>query len=301
MGSVHGTDFRGAGRSETLRNWIDFYFTPTRKRTRGESSVSRPSGRMSVRSLPSVHVVRQVNVLRAEIRCFAVSDFFFVVSEGLKRVFPQNHDRRDVDQGHGSHRDVREAPQKVRAESRTQENDKRREETDSPREAFSRFTAEKEENALIDVVEISQQRREGEQDHRRRDENRAERAEDGPKRFLNVRRAGEELRRFDAGTEAHERGRGADEQRVDEDGKELNESLFHGVRNVGGGGRVGGGTDTGFVTVETAPDPEHETRPAETSENGLEVEGITEDLGENAGKNGFNYYTKKSSTQKSGF
>ena len=101
--------------------------------------------------------------------------------------------------------------------------------------------------------------------------------------MLDVEDSGDFLGRLDVAGKAHQRRGRADEERVDEDGERLHESLLYEVRDASAGARVRGGTHTRFVGVEAALDTVHDAASGESAESGVEREGALEDGGEHGG------------------
>ena len=138
--------------------------------------------------------------------------------------------------------------------------------------------AQQETEVDLGVVEVAHQRREREEEERHRDEDlRDALAEHRGHRLLHDRRTLGFVRERDAGGEDDERGKGTDNHRVDEDREHLDEALLGGVRDGGGGSRVGSRTDAGLVGVEATLDAEHHRRAGERAEHRLEIESVGED------------------------
>ena len=130
---------------------------------------------------------------------------------------------------------------------------------------------------VVGIVEVSEQGGEGEHDHGDRDEHGADTSEEGRDGVLDIGGAFDIGSEMDAGGQAHESRRRAEEHGVDVDRKGLRKSLLDGVRDHGGGGGVRRGTDTGFVRVEASLDAVDEAGSGHAAEDGLEVEGVFED------------------------
>ena len=82
---------------------------------------------------------------------------------------------------------------------------------------------------------------------------------------------------MDAGGQAHEGRRRAEEHGVDVDRKGLRKALLDGMGDHGGSGGVRRGTDTGFVRVQASLDAVDQAGTGHAAEDGLEVEGVFED------------------------
>ena len=81
--------------------------------------------------------------------------------------------------------------------------------------------------------------------------------------------------------EAHESRSTADQDSVDEDRQHLDQALFDRMADIGCGCRIRCRTDTGFIGIEAALNTVNHAGAGNAAENGLEVEGIGKDHGEN--------------------
>ena len=212
----------------------------------------------------------------------ALGDVVVCAADGL---VAEDDDDGQVDERHESHQDIAQVPRDLELEERACEDEQRgdgAEEREHP--VLHVLVAHEEAEVDLGVVEVTDQRGEGEEEQGNRDEDlRDALAEDRGHRVLHEGSARHATVLADARGENHERGESTDHHGVDEDGEHLDEALLSRVRHGGGGRGVRSGTDTGLVRVEAALDAVHHRRTGEATEDGLEVESATEDRREHRG------------------
>src|SRR5699024_11991529 len=75
-------------------------------------------------------------------------------------------------------------------------------------------------------------------------------------------------------------GGGTDQYGVNKYGQHLYQSLFYRMRYSGAGRRIRGGSHTGLIGKKTSFDTIHDTGTCKSSEDGTDVKGIRENVGE---------------------
>ena len=232
----------------------------------------------------SVPVVRtgDADVGGMELGGFALLALAHVVLEHSHTLVAEDEDDGDVDDDHRALKHVGCIPRETGADDGTDEHERCRGQTEDQHAAAARVTPEDILQAALAVIVVADERREREQTHGHGDEDGAEVAERLLHGRLHIGRAGRFLGRHDAGAQAHERRGRADKQRVDEHGQHLHKTLLGRVRDVGRGGRVRRRAHAGLIGVQAALDAPHDARTGEAAERRLEIERITEDVGDDA-------------------
>ena len=112
-----------------------------------------------------------------------------VILDGADRVFREEEDHGNIDQGHRAHRDIRKIPEKIGGKSCADEDQKCGGDAVNEGKGLARLALQNIDQRAIYVIEVTEKGGEGEEDHRHGDKDRTEGAKCLPKALLNVSRA----------------------------------------------------------------------------------------------------------------
>ena len=217
---------------------------------------------------------------RLEDRVPAFLLLLLIVPHGFDGRVAQDEAGRDVDEAHDGHEDIGDIPDSGHGHAGADEDDEDTDDAENIDETVGRRALVDEADAVIDIEQVADERGKTEEQHADRNQERTEAAEDGRSCILDVSRTGYFLSDGHAREEAHESRSTADQEGIDEDRQHLDQALFDRMADIGCGCCIRCRTDTGFVGIEAALDTVDHAGAGHAAEDGLEVEGIGEDHGE---------------------
>ena len=217
---------------------------------------------------------------RLEDRVLAFLLLLLVVAHGFDSRIAQDEAGRDVDEAHDSHEDIGNIPDSGHGHAGADEDDEDADNAEGVDEAVGRSALVDEADTVIDIEQVADERGETEEQHADRNQERTEAAEDGRRCILDISRTGYFLGDGHAREKAHESRGTADQKGVDEDRQHLDQALFDRMADIGCGCRIRCRTDTGFIGIEAALDTIDHAGAGDAAEDGLEIEGIGKNHGE---------------------
>ena len=123
--------------------------------------------------------------MKADILCFkdrirSCLFLFFIVLEGIDRNLAQQHARRQIDQCHAAHGDIRHGPGSVHRYDGPEKDDQNTQTFKSdPELPGGLFFTVQVDQGIIDVIQVADQGREREQEHGDGNEDRPDHAKHG--------------------------------------------------------------------------------------------------------------------------
>ena len=217
---------------------------------------------------------------RLEDRVPAFLLLLLIVPHGFDGRVAQDEAGRDVDEAHDGHEDIGDIPDSGHGHAGADENDEDTDDAENIDETVGRRALVDEADAVVDIEQVADERGKTEEQHADRNQEGSEAAEDGRRCVLDISRTGYFLGNGHAREEAHESRGTADQEGIDEDRQHLDQALFDRMADVSRSCRIRCRTDTGFIGIEAALDAVDHAGAGHAAEDGLEVEGIGKDHGE---------------------